>query len=104
MTDDVDEETKTRRVSEIMDLQRRISEEKNLGHVGQSLEVLVEGESKKSTEEWQGRTDGNKTVIFPKGDVAVGEYARVRVHRSNSATLFGRLIPERVGLTATEAA
>ncbi|HTK81266.1 MAG TPA: tRNA (N6-isopentenyl adenosine(37)-C2)-methylthiotransferase MiaB [Bacteroidota bacterium] len=104
MTDDVAEEIKTRRIGEIMDLQRRISEEKNSTYVGRSLEVLAEGESKKSPDEWQGRTDGNKMVIFPKGDLVVGDYASVKVDRANSATLFGQLIPGSVKRTTTEAA
>jgi len=66
MDDDVSDEMKSRRIGEVLELQKSISEQINRGLVGQSFEVLVETESKKSPDEWQGRTDGNKTVIFPK--------------------------------------
>jgi tRNA-2-methylthio-N6-dimethylallyladenosine synthase len=89
LDDDVSDEVKTRRVSEIIDLQTGISVDRNQAHVGQSFEVLVEGESKKSKEEWNGRTDGNKMVIFPKGNFKMGDYRRVTINRTNSATLFG---------------
>lgn len=87
--DDVPDEVKTQRVSEIIRIQNQISARKNQESVGATLEVLVEGVSKKSSSEWIGRTDGNKTVVFPKGDFQVGDYIRVTVHRANSATLFG---------------
>jgi tRNA-2-methylthio-N6-dimethylallyladenosine synthase len=89
MNDDVPDEVKTERVSEIIALQSGISLEKNRAHVGQCLEVLIEGESKKESTEWQGRTDGNKMVIFPKGNFSSGEYVNVTIQRANSATLFG---------------
>ena len=89
MADTVGEDVKTRRVSEIIELQHRISLEKNRAHVGRITEVLVEGESKKSAAEGQGRTDGNKMVIFPNDNVHPGEYRMVRIERANSATLFG---------------
>lgn len=89
MNDDVPDEVKTRRVSEIIALQNNISLQKNLALVGQTVEVLVESESKKSPHEWQGRTDGNKMVVFPKGNVALGKYVNVTIQRANSATLFG---------------
>jgi hypothetical protein len=54
--------------------------------------VLVEGRSKKNEAEWKGRTDTNKMVVFPRGDAEVGEYRRIRVTRSTSATLFGKLM------------
>lgn len=89
MNDDVPGEVKSRRIDEIIRLQKSISEEINQGLVGRSMEVLVEGESKKSTAEWQGRTDGNKTVIFPKGELTTGQYVKVSITRTNAATLFG---------------
>jgi tRNA-2-methylthio-N6-dimethylallyladenosine synthase len=89
MADDVADEVKTSRISEIIETQNRISGELNRAHVGQTFEVLVEGESKKSATEWQGRTDGNKMVVFPKLPVRPGDYLRVEITRANSATLFG---------------
>ena len=89
MTDDVPEEVKVERLNEIIDLQREISFRKNQEEIGKTVEVLVEGESKKSADEFCGRTDTNKMVVFPKNGFRAGEYIRVRVERANSATLFG---------------
>jgi tRNA-2-methylthio-N6-dimethylallyladenosine synthase len=52
-------------------------------------EVLVEGESTKSADDFCGRTDTNKMVVFPKGESETGQYIHVRIDRANSATLFG---------------
>lgn len=89
MNDDVSDEVKTQRVSEIIGVQNQISARKNQDSVGTTVEVIVEGVSKKSSVEWIGRTEGNKTVVFPRGEYQVGDYVRVNVHRTNSATLFG---------------
>ena len=91
MADNVPDEIKTRRINEIVELQTKISFMKNSSHIEKTLEVLVEGESKKSPSKWQGRTDGNKMVIFPKGNFLVGTYIKVNIERANSATLFGFL-------------
>jgi len=92
MEDDVDEETKTRRLMEIVELQRDISEEKNLQTVGREYEVIIEGISKKSDKMLFGRTDGNKTVIIPVNGAKPGEKVMVKVTKANSATLFGEAI------------
>ena len=92
MNDDVTEEVKSRRVTEIVELQNRISLAKNLKYVGENVKVLVEGDSKKSSEEWRGRTDGNRIVVFPKGNFGLGDYVQVAIRRANSATLFGEVV------------
>jgi tRNA-2-methylthio-N6-dimethylallyladenosine synthase len=89
MGDDVPEEVKNRRLSEIIDLQRAISLRRNTTMIGQTVEVLVEGVSKKSVDEFCGRTDTNKMVVFPNNGDAIGEYIGIRIERVNSATLFG---------------
>jgi tRNA-2-methylthio-N6-dimethylallyladenosine synthase len=89
MTDDVPEEVKVERLNEIIDVQREISYRKNQETVGQIVEVLVEGESKKSADDFCGRTGTNKMVVMPRNGYAAGEYINVRVERANSATLFG---------------
>ncbi|MBI4547265.1 MAG: tRNA (N6-isopentenyl adenosine(37)-C2)-methylthiotransferase MiaB [Ignavibacteriae bacterium] len=89
MHDGISDEVKTRRINEIIQLQNRISYKKNQQHVGETVQVLVEGESKKSSSEWHGRTDGNKTVIFPRRNFTIGDYINVTIQRANSATLFG---------------
>jgi tRNA-2-methylthio-N6-dimethylallyladenosine synthase len=89
MCDDVSEEVKNRRLSEVIDIQRNISLRRNNTMIGQTVEVLVEGSSKKSTTDFCGRTDTNKMVVFPKNGDAIGDYIGVCIERANSATLFG---------------
>jgi tRNA-2-methylthio-N6-dimethylallyladenosine synthase len=89
MNDDVPEEVKSRRLSEVIDIQRNISLHRNKTMIGQTVGVLVEGPSKKSAADFCGRTDTNKMVVFPKNGDAVGDFIEVRIERANSATLFG---------------
>ena len=92
MGDDVSEDLKLERLNQIIDLQRDISLQKNEEMVGTMCEVLVEGESTKSAEDYCGRTDSNKMVVFPKGTSTIGQYLNVRIDRANSATLFGTVL------------
>jgi tRNA-2-methylthio-N6-dimethylallyladenosine synthase len=93
MEDDVNEETKSKRLQEIIDLQQQISYDINQELIGTAETVLVEGLSKKSNQFFAGRTDTNKVVIFPK-DVVVeeGSYVNVKINRATQATLFGELV------------
>ncbi len=91
MKEDVDDETKTRRLMEIIEVQKQISFEINSSMVGKAYEVLIESVSKKSDEMLAGRTDGNKSVIIPKNGTSIGEKVIVNINRANSATLFGTL-------------
>jgi tRNA-2-methylthio-N6-dimethylallyladenosine synthase len=101
MGDDVSEEIKNRRLSEIIDLQRNISLRRNTTMIGNTVEVLVEGLSKKSINEFCGRTDTNKMVVFPKNGDAIGDYIGIRIERANSATLFGTAIGYSLPKVAT---
>jgi tRNA-2-methylthio-N6-dimethylallyladenosine synthase len=93
MEDDVPEKEKIRRLNEIIELQNRISKEINFTEHGRIHEVLVEGPSKKDKMRWQGRTDTNKVVIFPiQNNISVGDFVKVSITNSTSATLFGELI------------
>jgi tRNA-2-methylthio-N6-dimethylallyladenosine synthase len=67
LTDDVPEEVKMRRLQEIIDLQRIHSAKRNEMWVGRKVQVLVEGDSKKSNLHHYGKIDSNKVVVFPKG-------------------------------------
>jgi tRNA-2-methylthio-N6-dimethylallyladenosine synthase len=58
--------------------------------VGKTFEVLIEGTSKKNEDELYGRTDHNKVVIFPKGNLKKGEYIMVHIDRCTAGTLFGK--------------
>ncbi len=95
MGDDVPDEVKNRRLNEIIAQQNQISAEINHSEIGSTHHVLVEGPSKRNASEWKGRSDTNKTVIFPHDDVrgyVVGDVVPVRITRSTSATLFGELV------------
>lgn len=90
MTDDVPEEEKGRRVSEIASLQQEVSRTLNEALIGRREQVLVEGPSRKSDLQWSGRTDSNKVVVFPHEGERAGEYVDVTIDRVTSATLIGR--------------
>jgi tRNA-2-methylthio-N6-dimethylallyladenosine synthase len=91
LADDVPQEEKSRRLSQIIAMQNKIAEQKNLMETGCEHTILVEGRSKRNESDWKGRTDSNKMVLFPRIDAEVGEYRKVKILRSNSATLFGEL-------------
>jgi len=92
MGDSVPEEAKIQRLNEIIDFQRAISFRRNQMLVGTQEEILVEGPSRKSSNDLVGRTDSNKMVVFPQQGVQAGEYRRVCIERANSATLFGTIV------------
>ncbi|MBC8110867.1 MAG: tRNA (N6-isopentenyl adenosine(37)-C2)-methylthiotransferase MiaB, partial [Verrucomicrobia bacterium] len=86
LTDDVPEPVKKRRLQEIIALQHKLSLERNLPDVGKVHKVLIEGFSKRSEEQLQGRNTANKVVIFPRGKHQKGEYVHVLVSACSSAT------------------
>ena len=87
--DDIPEDVKTRRLTEIIDLQNKLSEQSNKRDVGKEFEILVECTSKRSDQQLSGRTSQNKMVVFDRGNHNVGDYVRVRITGCSSATLFG---------------
>ncbi|MCL2098203.1 MAG: tRNA (N6-isopentenyl adenosine(37)-C2)-methylthiotransferase MiaB [Bacteroidales bacterium] len=87
--DDVPAEEKTRRLNEIIALQNKLSLQANQKEIGQQREVLVEGLSKRSSEQLFGRTSQNKVIVFPKKNYRSGDYVQVQIERCSSATLFG---------------
>ena len=92
LPDDIAEEVKVRRLNELIALQNELSAESNQRCVGHEYEILVEGFSKRSREQLYGRTEQNKVVVFDKGNVHIGEYVRVKITESSSATLKGILV------------
>jgi len=93
MNDDVSEEVKTKRLNEIIDLQQSISLTQNQKLIGKQEIILVEGDSRKSSDYLSGRTDSNKVAIFPKQDnIKPGDYVAVKINKVTSATLFGDVI------------
>ena len=89
--DDIPEEVKKRRLQEIVDVQWVLSNESNKRDVGKTFEVLIEGDSKKSNQEWMGRNSQNKVIVFPKGNHGYkkGDYVMVHVTDFTKGTLLG---------------
>lgn len=87
--DDVPEEVKGRRLQEIIALQNAVSREKNKEREGKIFRVLVEGFSKKSTDDLKGRSDENMVVIFPKENYKPGDYVDVLIEKSSTTSLVG---------------
>jgi len=90
--DDIDEETKSRRLKEVIAMQQKHSLERMKADIGKTLEVLVEGVSKKSDQELFGRTTHNSVVVFPREDYEAGDYVMVKIHDCTSATLLGKAV------------
>ncbi len=87
--DDITEEVKIRRLNELIALQNEISAQRNAAQVGKTVEVLVEGTSKRSRDQLFGRTEQNRVVVFDRGKHHIGERVMVRITSSSSATLKG---------------
>ncbi len=89
LPDNITEETKIRRLNEIIELQNQLSAESNQRCIGQTYEVLVEGVSKRSREQLVGRTEQNRVVVFNRGNHKIGDFVNVRITEASSATLKG---------------
>lgn len=94
--DDIPLEVKKRRLNEIIEKQRAISLVRNQKDIGKTFKVLIEGVSKKSQEQYQGRNSANKVIVFPKKNHKIGTYAQVKVLQCTGATLIGESIEETV--------
>jgi tRNA-2-methylthio-N6-dimethylallyladenosine synthase len=92
LEDDVPEETKKRRLNEIIKLQGQHSLMRHEQMVGQTVEVLAEGTSKKSEDQLFGRTGTNFVVVFDKKDYKPGDFVNVRIDRCTAATLIGTVV------------
>lgn len=91
--DDVPEEVKKRRLTEVVDRQRKHSLERLQTYVGKTHKVLIEGLSKRSDQDYCGRNDQNAMVVFPVDQrYNIGDYVTVYADRCTSATLIGRII------------
>jgi len=92
MVDDVPHADKKRRLNEIIQLQRTHGNYRMEQFIGETVEVLIEGSSKKSDLHWKGRNSQNAMVIFPKGDEQIGDFVNVLVENCTSATLLGKRV------------
>jgi tRNA-2-methylthio-N6-dimethylallyladenosine synthase len=90
--DDIPLDVKNRRLEEIITKQRQHSHLHHQMDVGTTQRVLIEGESKKSTDHWQGRISSNHVAVFPKGNKKKGEYVNVFIERCTSGTLIGSIV------------
>ncbi len=90
--DDIPLEIKKRRLKEVIDRQQEISLRRNKRDIGKTFRVLLEGTSKRSQEQMQGRNSANKVVIIPNKGLKKGEYVDVLIHDCSAATLFGEVV------------
>lgn len=92
LSDDVPEEVKLKRLDRMIELQNRLSLESNQADIGKTFDVLIEGYSKRSKEEFFGRSGQNKVLVFPKGQCSIGSTVKVVAREASSATLRGELL------------
>ena len=90
--DDVPENLKKKRLQEMVDLHRIHSLQSMQRDIGKTCKVLVEGVSKKSADELQGRSDHNKVVVFPKSNFKIGDYVMVKINSCTAGTLIGTAV------------
>ena len=94
--DDVPLETKKRRLQELVDIYRISSHNSMKRDLGKTFKVLIEGSSKKNENEFFGRADNNKVVVFPKGNYKKGDYVLVEITDCTSGTLIGSAVSEQL--------
>lgn len=96
--DDIPEEVKKNRLTEIVEMQNRLSLESNKKDLGKIFKVLIESDSKKSDKDWMGKTSENKVLIFSKVDYnySAGDYVYVKVNSCTQGTLLGEIISSQL--------
>ena len=92
MPDNIAEEVKIDRLNRMIALQNELSLESNRRDIGKTFEVLVEGVSKRSKEQMVGRSQQNKTFVFPRTDCKIGDKVNVRAISASSATIIGEVV------------
>ncbi|MBZ9631645.1 tRNA (N6-isopentenyl adenosine(37)-C2)-methylthiotransferase MiaB [Salegentibacter sp. LM13S] len=92
LEDDVPAEVKQRRLAEIVQVQREHNHFRTQAYLDKTVEVLIEKESKKSSDQWSGRTTQNTVAVFPKEHYKVGDFVNVKVNECTSATLIGEAV------------
>ncbi len=92
--DNVPEDIKKKRLQEIVEVQNKLSLASNKKDIGNTFAVLIEGDSKRSSKDWMGRSSQNKVIVFPKEahQLRKGDYVNVKVHDCTQATLLGQII------------
>ena len=92
LSDNIPEKVKKRRLQEIIDAQQKHSLYRNELCLGKNYEVLIEGNSKKSSTKYFGRTTQNTVVVFEKQNSKIGDFVNVKINDCTSATLIGEII------------
>lgn len=92
MKDDIDEKEKVRRLNEIIALQQECSVANNKKCIGNVYEVLIEGVSKRSREQFYGRTEQNRTAVFDRKGYKIGDFVKVKINDATAATLLGEIV------------
>jgi len=92
MEDDVPLAVKKRRLAEIILIQQKHSLYHLEQFVGKTVEILIEGSSKKSDKHWKGRNSQNAVAVFPKEDKKIGDFVNVYIEDCTSATLIGKIV------------
>ncbi len=92
LEDDIPEDTKKRRLQEIIQLQQKHSLYRTQQYVGKTLEVLIEKPSKRSNDHWSGRISQNTVAVFPKGHYKVGDFVNIKITDCTSTTLIGEAV------------
>ena len=92
MEDDIPLAVKKRRLTEVINLQQKHSAMRTKAYLGRTMEVLIDGSSKKSDLDWKGRTSQNTTVVFPKENYKMGEFVNVKLNDCTTATLIGKAV------------
>ena len=90
--DDIEDAEKVRRLNEIIALQQQCSANNNRKCIGNTYEVLIEGVSKRSKEQFFGRTEQNRTAVFDRKGYKIGDFVKVKINGSTAATLLGEII------------
>ena len=91
-TDHIDEEVKQNRLERYIALQKILTLKNNQFKIGKTFEVLVEKESKKSSNQWAGRLDGNMWVVFNKTNENIKDIVKVKILDTKGITLFGERV------------
>ena len=94
-SDQIDESTKQCRLEEVIALQKVLTLKENQKYIGRVIKVLIEKESKKSSNQWAGRTDGNTWVIFDKTDENIKDMVDIIIKDAQGVTLLGNRVLEK---------
>lgn len=97
-TDDIPLEIKKRRLHEVVEVQNKLSLESNLRDIGKTFNILIEGDSKKSDQDWAGRSSHGKVFVFPKENYILkkGDYVMVEATECTQGTILGKIINSKI--------